>query len=189
MPTLANSWFDKSITYIFQHNDSGAIGFVINRHTRMVAGDIYDQLKITCNDEPLRSATVFQGGPVDGERGFILCDQTTLPDDSLQGNNEDPAHGNADGYNANEQGIAVSSSLEMLTKLSAGNGPTSQLLLLGYAGWAAGQLESEMANNSWLTCEATTDIIFNEDCDAKLSMAAKSIGIDFSLLSSDAGHA
>jgi len=184
MPTLANSWFDKSITYIFEHSDSGAIGFVINRHTKLVAGDIYDQLKIECVDKTLRSAPVLQGGPIDGERGFILCDRITLPDGG-----DNPTQCETDGYNTNQKGIAVSSSLEMLTRLSKGQGPASQLLLLGYAGWAAGQLESEVANNSWLTCEAPVDIIFHEDSDAKFAMAAKSIGVDFSLLSSDTGHA
>lgn len=80
MPTLANSWFDKSITYIFEHSDSGAIGFVINRQTHLVCGDIYNQLDIDCTDKARRSAPVFQGGPVDGERGFILCASDTVPD-------------------------------------------------------------------------------------------------------------
>ena len=195
MPTLANSWFDKSITYIFEHSDSGAIGFVINRHTDMVAGDIYDQLKVECADKPLRSAPVFQGGPVDGERGFILCGRSIPPDEMLKNalpeddTLSEPALDTEDHFNFNKQGIGVSSSLEMLTDLSAGKGPTPSLLLLGYAGWAAGQLESEIANNSWLTCEATEDIIFHKDSDAKFEMAAKSLGVDFTLLSSDTGHA
>jgi len=194
MPTLANSWFDKSITYIFEHSDTGAVGFVINRHTPMVAGDIYDQLKIACGDELQRSAPVFQGGPVDGERGFILCDSATVPEHTPEegnsaANNTDDNQVQTDRYNSNEFGIGVSSSLELLNELGSGLGPPSHLLLLGYAGWAAGQLESEIASNSWLTCEATADIIFHSDCDEKFNLAAQSIGVDFSLLSSDAGHA
>lgn len=191
MPTLANSWFDKSITYIFEHNESGAIGFVINRHTQLVAGDIYDQLSIDCHSETLRSAAVFQGGPVDGERGFILCDSNTVSDksatiDDVSAATDEPV---ADRYSSNEKGVGVSSSLELLSRVGAGDGPDSHLLLLGYAGWAAGQLESEIASNSWLTCEASMDIIFNEDVEAKFTMAAESIGIDFSLMTGEAGHA
>lgn len=183
MPALADSWFDKSITYIFEHSDSGAVGFVVNRHTQLVAGDIYDQLKIDCDDAGRRSIPVFQGGPVDGERGFILCDSSTLPDAV----NDDSA---ADGhYNTNDFGIGISSSLDRLEELGRGQGPDSHLLLVGYAGWAAGQLESEIAGNSWLTCEASSDIIFHDECDAKFNLAAKSLGIDFTLLSGDAGHA
>lgn len=210
MPTLADSWFDKSITYIFEHSESGAIGFVINRHTHMVAGDIYDQLKIECNNKHSRAIPVFQGGPVDGERGFILCDSNTLPAatddagsatvDAVKVNAANVAEtseatdptdvpAGVDSYNINPFGIGVSSSVGMLTELGAQQGPAAHLLLLGYAGWAPGQLEAEIAGNSWLTCEATADIIFHDDSDEKFTMAAKSIGIDFSLLSGDAGHA
>ena len=197
MPTLANSWFDKSITYIFEHSDTGAIGFVINRHTQLMSGDIYNQLNIECHDNARRSAPVFQGGPVDGERGFILCASDTVPKLSLSdktkkddsNNSEEAQNASADRYNSNEYGIGISSSIALLTELAQGQGPTSNLLLLGYAGWAAGQLEAEMANNSWLTCAATQDIIFHEDCEQKFTMAAESIGVDFSLISGDAGHA
>jgi len=204
MPTLANSWFDKSITYIYEHSESGAIGFVINRHTQMLSGDIYDQLNIDCDNKARRSAPVFQGGPVDEERGFILCASNTIPTHSSDKNpskehtdktkggekhNSDIEQAPANRYNSNEHGIGISSSIELLSELGQGLGPTSHMLLLGYAGWAAGQLESEIASNSWLTCEATTDIIFHEDCDEKFTLAAQSIGIDFSLLSGDAGHA
>lgn len=204
MPTLANSWFDKSITYIFEHSDTGAVGFVINRHTQMVSGDIYDQLKIDCNDKIRRSVPVFQGGPVDEERGFILCADNPIPNSTQHSTekpdkafNKDPAdndhddleQANADSYNSNEFGIGISSSIVHLANLGRGQGPTSHLLLLGYAGWAAGQLESEIASNSWLTCKATEEIIFHEDCEQKFNMAAKSIGIDFSLMSGDVGHA
>lgn len=203
MPTLANSWFDKSITYIFEHSDTGAIGFVINRHTQMVSGDIYDQLNIECNDEIRRSSPVFQGGPVDGERGFILCDSTMLSPETgvytdtthaLNKNSEDnnELHTQdevAGSYNTNGFGIGISSSLDLLAELGRGEGPESHLLLLGYAGWAAGQLESEIASNSWLTCEATPDIIFHKKYDEKFTLAASSLGVDFSLLSSDTGHA
>ena len=227
MPSLANSWFENTITYIFEHNESGAIGFVINRHTHMMAGDIYDQLKIECTDKHLRGIPVFQGGPVDGERGFILCDSSTLayaggqstPDKDGQANDkrrdadrsaiaseddvsktegisgadevsdEDAEQTSANGYNVNKFGIGVSSSIDCLTELGLHQGPDSHLLLLGYAGWAAGQLESEIASNSWLTCEATADIIFHDNCDDKFTLAAKSIGVDFSLISGDAGHA
>jgi len=202
MPTLASSWFDKSITYIFEHSDAGAIGFVINRHTQMLSGDIYDQLKIDCDDKVRRSVPVFQGGPVDEQRGFILCVSNSIPtaaphqgsqDTTVTDNNgrssERSEGTGTDDYSSNAFGIGLSSSTKLLTELGQGQGPATHLLLLGYAGWAAGQLEAEVAGNSWLTCEATEDVIFLEKWDEKFALAAKSIGVDFSQLSGDAGHA
>jgi len=189
MPGLNNSWFDRTITYLFEHNEDGAFGFVINRAASLVAGEVYDQLDIECLDDADRQKLVFEGGPVDKERGFVLfpsddsynntahCENTTL----------DPAAGDQ-GFSQGS-GVTLAASTDILTDIGQGKGPQDYLLLLGYAGWHAGQLEAEMARNSWLTCEATREILFSEDAQEKFNLAASSLGVQFDLISSDAGHA
>lgn len=175
MPSLNNSWFDKTITYVFEHNEEGAFGFVINRPASLLAGEVYDQLDIECRNKADRQAIVCQGGPVDGERGFVLFPTTdNRPDvDSC----------------SIGRGVTVAGSTDILTEIGLGTGPEEYLLLLGYAGWDAGQLEAEMAGNSWLTCEASEDILFRVGIDEKFDLAASSLGIQFDLISSEAGHA
>lgn len=177
MPSLSNSWFDKTLSYIFEHDEEGALGFVINRPGSMNAGDIYDQLQINCTDPITRAISVYEGGPIDVERGFVLyptCDSDQFPE----------SHSSNGG-----QGISLSGSTDLLAHVGAGQGPSHYLLLLGYAGWGAGQLEAEVASNAWLTCEAQLDVLFSPNPESKLEMAAQSLGIQLSMLSADAGHA
>ncbi len=175
MPGLNNSWFDKTITYLFEHNEDGAFGFVINRPAALLAGEVYDQLEIECVNPVDRGATVYEGGPVDKERGFVL-----FPSDEVYADAESCSVG---------EGVTLAGSTDILMEIGNGNGPLDYLLLLGYAGWDAGQLEDEMANNSWLTCEATQEILFARDADDKFNLAANTLGIQFDLISAEAGHA
>ncbi len=175
MPGLNNSWFDKTITYLFEHNEDGAFGFVINRPASLLAGEVFDQLDIDCINALDRQATVYEGGPVDKERGFVL-----FPSDELTTDAEACSQGT---------GVTLAGSTDILTEIGNGNGPINYLLLLGYAGWEAGQLEEEMASNSWLTCEASQEILFADDMDKKFNLAASTLGIQFDLISSEAGHA
>ncbi len=175
MPGLSNSWFDKTITYLFEHNENGAFGFVINRPAALLAGEVYDQLEINCVNPVDRSACVYEGGPVDKERGFVLypSDETYTDIDSV----------------SEGQGVTLAGSTDILFDIGRGDGPSDYLLLLGYAGWDAGQLEEEMASNSWLTCEANHDILFTGNINEKFNLAASTLGIQFDLISSEAGHA
>ncbi len=176
MPGLADSWFEKTVTYIFEHNDDGALGFVINRTAAITAGDVFDQLDIECLQTSDRQTNTYEGGPIDAERGFVLY---PAPHGSIG------KHCTSGGH-----GVNLSGSAEILTLIGSGNGPERYLLLLGYAGWDAGQLEAEIADNAWLTCEAATDLLFSPDPEQKFDLAAQSMGIgDFSLLSADKGHA
>ena len=175
MPGLSNSWFDKTITYLFEHNEDGAFGFVINRPAALLAGEVYDQLEIECVSAADRSAIVYEGGPVDKERGFVL-----FPSDKVYANAESCSDG---------RGVTLAGSTDILMEIGNGNGPENYLLLLGYAGWDAGQLEDEMANNNWLTCEASQEILFADDLNEKFNLAARTLGIQFDLISAEAGHA
>ena len=187
MPGLSNSWFDRTITYLFEHNEDGAFGFVINRPAALLAGEVYDQLEIECISPADRSAVVYEGGPVDKERGFVLIPSnkpTDKPGDKLSNKLYTDAQSCTEGC-----GVTLAGSTDILTEIGNGNGPDDYLLLLGYAGWDAGQLEDEMANNSWLTCEASQEILFADDVNQKFNLAASTLGIQFDLISSEAGHA
>ena len=181
MPSLANSWFENTITYIFEHNEDGALGFVINRPAPILVAEVYRQLDIDVADSVSTNAVVLEGGPIDTQRGFILFDVATdfeLETESL-----------AEHIETGDYGVNLCGSTALLDNIGAGNGPADYLLLLGYAGWGAGQLESEMSENSWLTCAASTEILFNDDYQNRFSMAAASLGIDFSRMSNETGHA
>lgn len=181
MPSLANSWFENTITYIFEHNEDGALGFVINRPAPITAIEIYHQLKIEIDDPASANAVVLEGGPIETQRGFVLfkanCDIATESDELA-------AH-----IETGEHGVNLCGSTGLLDSIGAGKGPDDYLLILGYAGWGAGQLESEMAENSWLTCAASTDILFCEEYQQRFNKAASSMGVDFSRLSNETGHA
>lgn len=180
MPSLANSWFENTITYVFEHSEDGALGFVVNRPAPISTAEVYRQLDIDIV-ESVTDSVVFEGGPIDSQRGFILFDAAsdiTIDSEELESHIE-----------AGDHGVNLCGSTGLLDSIGAGNGPQDYLLLLGYAGWSAGQLESEMAENSWLTCAASSDILFRANYQHRFDLAANSLGVDFSRLSSDTGHA
>ncbi len=178
MPGLNESWFDNTLSYIFEHDEQGALGFVVNRPASLTVGEIFDQLDINCIASDYRADTVFTGGPLEVDRGFVL-----YPSDNSLSFSDDNHTSNGG------KGISLSGSTELLSSIGSGEGPDHFLLLLGYAGWGAGQLESEIATNAWLTCDADPDILFAANPDDKRRLAAKSLGIDVSMLSSQAGRA
>jgi len=180
MPGLSNSWFDKTITYLFEHNEDGAFGFVLNRPAPLLAGEVFEQLEIDCTNPVDRSAIVYEGGPVDKERGFVLFPSDELYTETDAQVHKEMSHG---------QGVTLAGSTDILFDIGRGEGPDNYLLLLGYAGWDAGQLEQEMTDNNWLSCEASQEILFSADINEKFNLAASTLGIQFDLISADAGHA
>jgi putative transcriptional regulator len=174
MPGLAESYFDKTLTYLYEHNSDGALGFIVNRTSTMTVGEIFKQLDIATESQSLTELPVYEGGPVAPQQGFVL----QLPDDATD---EPP--------NVNRAGISLSGSLDALQPLARGEINERFMILLGYAGWHAGQLETEIGQNAWLTCSADSDILFHENPDLKFDLAAKSLGIDFNAVSHESGHA
>ena len=171
MPALAGEYFGNTITYVCEHNEEGAMGIMVNRPTRLTVGDLLDQLGIS---SPARSAEpVFEGGPVKTERGFILHSDEVEYDASL----------------ALGHGLMLSTARQTLEAIGAGNGPKRFLVALGYAGWGGGQLEDELSKNAWLSCPADLDILFDVPFDQRVNKAAATLGIDFRLMSTHAGHA
>jgi putative transcriptional regulator len=181
MPTMRDERFARTLIYVCAHSSEGAMGIVVNQ----VAGninfpDLLVQLEVIPAADliqlPTRAGTVkvLKGGPVETGRGFVLhssdffIENSTLPID---------------------EGICLTATLDILKAIARGEGPLSAVLALGYAGWAPGQLETEIQENGWLHCSADTELIFGTDIDAKYEKALHKIGIHLGMLSSEAGHA
>jgi len=174
MPNLQDPHFLRSVTYVCEHNVDGAFGIIINRELNATISDVLNELKLDCVEgTPCLAQKVFTGGPVDIERGLILHQPVGDWKSTLIQNGE----------------LAVTSSLDILSAISQNEGPEKFIMVLGYAGWGAGQLEHEMGSNTWLSGPANMDVIFNTPASQRWDKAAKSMGVDMSLLSSDIGHA
>jgi putative transcriptional regulator len=181
MPGMSDERFARSVIFICAHSAEGAMGIVLNRPAADLSlPDLLVQLDIVPEAERIRLPTevgkmqVLMGGPVETSRGFVLhspdfhIDQSTLPiDDS----------------------ICLTATIDILRAIARGQGPRNAVLALGYAGWSAGQLESEIQANGWLNCPADTELIFNSATDTRYQLALRKIGIDPGMLSMDAGHA
>jgi putative transcriptional regulator len=172
MPSMADPHFANALTYICEHNDDGALGIVVNKPIDMTLSALFEQIEIPLADDVLAGAPVHFGGPVQLDRGFVLHRpighwQSTLP-----------IH----------DGVALTTSKDVLEAAGRGQGPRDMFVSLGYAGWQAGQLEQELARNAWLTVEADPDVLFDMPAERRLPAAMRLLGIDFSRLSDVAGH-
>ena len=173
MPGLSEGLFSHSITYICEHGESGAMGIVINQPLDLSVAEIFEHLQITARND-FSEMPVMAGGPVQIDHGFVLHrDQSTDWEASLKVTDE----------------ITLTTSRDILRAIARDKGPSEHLIALGYAGWSAGQLEHELAENSWLTLPANSDVIFSTPADQRLGAAAALLGIDMNLISGEAGHA
>lgn len=174
MPLLNDFNFARAVVYICAHNADGAMGIVVNRPLPDIyLREIMAQMNLEVKTDKIGNLPVFLGGPVEPERGFIIhrCDhlwQSTLVTGAE---------------------LAVTSSQDILQALADGQGPDEFIVILGYAGWGAGQLEEEVANNYWLTTIANPTVLFNTPSEERWSAAAALLGFDISNISSDVGHA
>ena len=181
MPSMRDERFARTLIYICAHSSEGAMGIVVNQPAANVNfADLLVQLEVIRDTDliqlPRRAGAVqvLKGGPVEPGRGFVLhssdffIENSTLPIDD---------------------GICLTATLDVLKAIAKGDGPNSALLALGYAGWAPGQLETEIQENGWLHCSADPDLIFGGDLVHKYERALKKLGIHAGMLSSEAGHA
>ena len=171
MPNQAQTYFEGSVTYICEHNEDGAMGLMINRTMDLTLHQLLEQMGMGHTVE--HSILVMEGGPVNIERGFILHTDDAQYESSL----------------VLADGLMLTSTRHVLEAIGAGNGPKKFLVTLGYTGWGKGQLESEIAENAWLTCPASREVLFDIPFEQRVQKAARNLGIDFSLMSSEAGHA
>lgn len=173
MPAMADPYFARTLTYVCEHNDQGALGVVINRPIELTLAGLFERLELKLDVASLRELPVFFGGPVQTDRGFVLHNpigewSSTLPV---------------------RDGIALTTSRDILEAVGSGTGPGKLMITLGYAGWAAGQLEHEMQQNAWLTVEAQARIIFDLPAEDRIAAAMELIGVSYASLSDEAGHA
>ena len=172
MPGLEDPQFSQSITYICDHNSEGAMGVMINRPMDIVLQDVFEQLNI--DYKKVNSATpILSGGPVSTQRGFILHPSGRSWQSTLQISPD----------------ISLTASKDIISALAEGDGPEKAQIALGYSGWGAGQLETEIKENSWLTVPADAAILFDTPLEQRWSAAAKVLGIDLHLVSTQLGNA
>lgn len=173
LPSLREGLFAHSITYLCEHDATGAMGIIINRPLDMSVDEVLEQLDLD-DHHYTHQQPVFAGGPVHTDRGFVLHRRT-------------PQHWEAS-IEVSSQ-IALTSSLDILNAIARDSGPTQSLIALGYAGWGAGQLETELQESSWLTLPADEQILFDVPAAQRVDAALAKLGISFAQLGSDSGHA
>lgn len=174
MPGMSAGSFDRSVTLLCEHSDQGALGLVINQPSHYNLAGLLDQLDIEITAlEDASDIPIYWGGPVQQERGFVLHQPMGHWESSIEVGPD----------------LGLTTSRDILGDIARGAGPEQYLITLGYAGWAAGQLETEIRHNSWLNAPATPGILFRTPPDQRWTEAARLIGVDVRLLSQDAGHA
>lgn len=173
MPSMADPNFAKSLTFVCEHNDQGALGVVVNRPLEMNLHTLLEQVSIASELETFKAIAVHFGGPVQLDRGFVLHTPVGEWQSTLAVGND----------------IGLTTSKDILEAVARGEGPRQMLVTLGYAGWAPGQLEHELLQNAWLTVEASPTVIFELPAEDRLTAAMSLLGIDYAKLSEVAGHA
>ena len=173
MPAMVDPHFARTLTLVCEHNENGALGIVVNRPTDLNLRGLLEQIKITPKREGFAGVPVHFGGPVQVDRGFVLHRPVGSWQSTLTVGGE----------------IGLTTSKDILEAVAAGDGPEQILVTLGYAGWAPGQLEHELAQNAWLTVPARNDILFDLPAEERLPAAMQLLGVDYANLSDVAGHA
>jgi putative transcriptional regulator len=173
MPAMTDPYFAKSLTYVCEHSEQGALGVVINKPIEMTLKMLLDQVGIELEAEEHAEELVHFGGPVQMDRGFVLHQPVGEWMSTLAVNDS----------------VALTTSKDVLEAVGRGQGPYKLLVSLGYAGWAAGQLEQELAQNAWLTVPASAAIIFDLPWEQRLTAAMQLLGVDLASLADGAGHA
>lgn len=179
MPGMADTNFTRTVVYICAHSDDGAMGFVINRPQQLNFSDVLLHLDLLGEDEVIRlpgttlDFPIRCGGPVESGRGFVLHSDDYMSESSIPVSDD----------------ICLTATLDIVRAISRGRGPEKGLMMLGYAGWGAGQIENEIGANGWLSCPAQEELIFDTNLDSKYERALALMGISPAMLSVEAGHA
>ncbi|MFM9882434.1 MAG: YqgE/AlgH family protein [Burkholderiales bacterium] len=173
MPSMVDRNFARSLTFICEHNDQGAIGIVVNRPIDMTLATLFERVKIPLSESSFSGLPVYFGGPVQTDRGFVLHQPSGEWKSTLKVKDR----------------LGLTTSRDILEAVSAGRGPSRLFVSLGYAGWTAGQLEHELAQNAWLTVRADDSIVFDLPAEERLAAAMELLGVDFARLHNVAGHA
>ena len=178
MPGLDDAAFAKSVIYMCEHTDRGALGLIINKPSDINLKGLFDKVELPLRREDLTDALVFHGGPVQTERGFVLHESMMPGKESVYASTM-----------SIPGGLEMTTSKDVLEALSTGAGPRRVFVSLGYSAWGEGQLESEISDNSWLTVPADMGVIFDTPADERYEKAMLLLGLQSWMLSPQAGHA
>ncbi|MGA8515740.1 MAG: YqgE/AlgH family protein [Burkholderiaceae bacterium] len=206
MPGLVDATFAKSVIYMCEHNQRGALGLVINKPSDLKLPSLFAKVDLPLRREDLANNPVYEGGPVHTERGFVLHEQQTAQHISfvdMQAVPLTPHDGRAPTVVGDDEpkssfyastlcipgGLEMTTSKDVLEALSSGAGPRKVLISLGYSSWGEGQLESELAENTWLTVEADAAVIFDTPVEQRYSKALALLGLQEWMISPEAGRA
>ena len=182
MPGMEDQAFSRSVVYLCEHSERGALGLVINKPSDINLQALFDKIELHLARPELGAAPVFQGGPVQTERGFVLHEPVFAaadrPEESVYASTM-----------TIPGGLEMTTSKDVLEAMATGAGPRRVLVSLGYSAWGEGQLESELAENSWLTVGADPAVIFDTPVGERYDRALKLLGLEAWMISPDAGHA
>ena len=178
MPGLEDEVFAKSVIYMCEHSERGALGLIINKPSDINLKKLFDKVELPLHREDLTQSPVFQGGPVQTERGFVLHESVMPGNESIYASTM-----------TIPGGLEMTTSKDVLEALSTGYGPRKVFVSLGYSSWGQGQLESEISDNSWLTVAADATVIFDTPVDQRYAKALMLLGLESWMLSPEAGHA
>jgi putative transcriptional regulator len=175
MPSIQGDWFSHSVVFLCEHSADGAMGLVLNKPApQMYFADLAEKLELgRAIPEHILLQPIMLGGPVKTFQGFVLHSSEFI----------------AEGSHRITADFNLNTTVEILKAVALGKGPLRQIIALGYAGWAAGQLDDEILNNGWLHCDADPDLVFGHTAEGLHHAALAKIGVDPRMLSSEAGHA
>ncbi|WP_309825731.1 YqgE/AlgH family protein [Paracidovorax wautersii] len=182
MPGLEDASFARSVVYLCEHSERGALGLIINKPSDINLKGLFDKVDLSLRRDDLTEEPVYQGGPVQTERGFVLHERMAT-------DSEDADESAYASTMTIPGGLEMTTSKDVLEALSTGAGPRRVLVTLGYASWGEGQLESELAENSWLTVGADASVIFDTPVAERYDRALGLLGLQSWMLSPEAGHA
>jgi putative transcriptional regulator len=182
MPGLQDESFARSVIYLCEHSARGALGLVINKPSDINLRNLFDKVELPLGRDDLAKTPVFQGGPVQTERGFVLHEAVFAADAAPT----EPVYASTMTIPG---GLEMTTSKDVLEAISTGAGPRKVLVSLGYSAWGEGQLESELAENSWLTVGADVAVIFDTPVEQRYDKALLLLGVQSWMLTTEAGHA
>lgn len=211
MPGMRDELFGKSVVFMCEHSERGALGLIINKPSDITLPDLFDKVELPLGREDLKTTPVFLGGPVQTERGFVLHDAVgkgesvgaTMPSATTEpaadagagdrtGDEADDASDDGGVYASTLSipgGLEMTTSKDVLEAMASGGGPPRVLVSLGYSSWGQGQLESEITENSWLTVAADPRLIFEVPVEQRYDQAMALLGLEAWMLGPEAGHA
>ena len=183
MPGLEDPTFAKSVVYVCEHSERGAMGLIINKPGDLSLKHLFEKVELPLTRQDLLQSNVLQGGPVQTERGFVLHEPMR------EANSDEKSNSIYASTRSVPGGLAMTTSKDVLEAMANGAGPQRVLVTLGYASWGEGQLESEIGENSWLTVAADPAVIFDTPIEQRYDKALSLLGLQAWMLSSQVGHA